>query len=219
MFWAGRPKRHAGRVRSPSNKVELSVPQKILFSAGNAVLRVGVGAPRACIGGCAIRSGRFDGGLPQPMAGPRSAAIRQGSLSSNQVTPMQTRTNPRPPPQARLAASCAFAVLAIALGAFGAHGLEERLAATGHLDTWETAALYHLVHALALFALAAAGDRLRSRWAFPLWAVGIVVFSGSLYVLSVTGLGLLGAITPLGGLAFIAGWIALYWENRKGPSA
>lgn len=146
--------------------------------------------------------------------------MRQGSLSANQVTPMQTPEIPPSSPPARLSVSCGFAALAIALGAFGAHGLEERLAATGHLDTWETAVLYHLVHALALFVLAVGGgSRLRSRWAFPLWTVGIVVFSGSLYVLSVTGIGILGAITPLGGLAFIAGWIALAWENRNAQTA
>lgn len=108
----------------------------------------------------------------------------------------------------RLAAVLGF--LAVALGAFGAHGLKPVLERHGTLATWETAVLYHAVHTVALLALAA---RVRvpvfTAWCF---LAGIAVFSGSLYVLSVTGIRWLGAITPLGGVAFLAGWVALVWK-------
>lgn len=100
----------------------------------------------------------------------------------------------------RLAAAIVF--LGIALGAFGAHGLGDRLVETGHVDTWNTAVLYHLVHGLALFVVAAR-PRALGFWPF---LVGIIIFSGSLYVLSVTGLSKLGMITPIGGVAFLVGW-------------
>ncbi len=100
--------------------------------------------------------------------------------------------------------------LAVAAGAFGAHGLRERLTPE-RLETWELAARYQMYHALALLAvalLAARGGRpaTASGWCF---LAGIVVFSGSLYLLAVTGTRWLGAITPLGGLALLAGWALL----------
>ena len=104
--------------------------------------------------------------------------------------------------------------LAVALGAFGAHGLEKHLAgmadAAKRMEWWKTAALYHLTHALAL-ALAAAhfGDARAGRIASFAFIVGIALFSGSLYVMTVSGLRWLGAITPLGGLAMLVGWAAL----------
>jgi len=115
----------------------------------------------------------------------------------------------------QLTTSCILAALGIALGAFGAHGLESILLANGHDGTWNTAVLYHLIHSVSLFALATSKQSLRSKWAFPLWTIGIVLFSGSLYTLSLTSINILGAITPFGGLAFIAGWISLILENRK----
>jgi uncharacterized membrane protein YgdD (TMEM256/DUF423 family) len=96
-----------------------------------------------------------------------------------------------------------FGASAVALGAFGAHGLKALLAANQTLEVWHTASLYHLLHAVVL--LWAAGRSL----AFRLFACGILVFSGSLYLLAVTGLKWLGAVTPLGGLLLIAGWLAL----------
>ncbi len=94
-------------------------------------------------------------------------------------------------------------LLGIALGAFGAHGLSDRLAETGRLDNWETATFYHLIHGLALFAVARGALRpLGYSW----FLAGIVLFSGSLYILALTGLTKLGAITPLGGLCFLIGW-------------
>ncbi len=99
----------------------------------------------------------------------------------------------------------------VMLGAFGAHGLKDRLGAE-MLAIFETGVRYHLIHALALLAVAWAASRWPSAWTQAAgWCFvwGIVVFSGSLYLLAISGVRWLGAITPLGGLGFIAGWIAL----------
>lgn len=93
--------------------------------------------------------------------------------------------------------------LGIALGAFGAHGLADRLEATGRLDNWETATLYHLIHGLALFVVALLPGRPLGYFWF---LAGILLFSGSLYALALTDIGKLGAITPLGGVSFLMGW-------------
>ena len=115
--------------------------------------------------------------------------------------------------RAFLALGAVSAALAVGLGAFAAHGLRGRLGPDA-LATFETGARYHMYHALGLLAVAWA----TSRWpggataaAGWLFVAGTVLFSGSLYVLSVTGLRWLGAVTPLGGLAFILGWLALAW--------
>jgi uncharacterized membrane protein YgdD (TMEM256/DUF423 family) len=103
--------------------------------------------------------------------------------------------------------------LAVAAGAFGAHGLRGRIDAD-MLAVFETAARYQMYHALALFAVAWTVERWPASpaavagWCF---VAGIVVFSGSLYALALTGTRWLGAITPLGGLAFLAGWAILAW--------
>ena len=105
--------------------------------------------------------------------------------------------------------SAGFGFVAVALGAFGAHGLRARLG-PGGIELWKTAALYHLVHAVALLALALAADRLRAgRAVCWMFSVGIVIFSGSLYLLALTGRSWLGAVTPIGGAAFLAGWLTL----------
>lgn len=93
------------------------------------------------------------------------------------------------------------------LGAFGAHGLEARISDPDRLAWWETAARYQLVHALAICAVAA--HPARPRAAGALFTAGIALFSGSLYVMTVTNVRALGAITPLGGLCLIGGWLAL----------
>lgn len=103
------------------------------------------------------------------------------------------------------------AFVGVALGAFGAHGLEGRVT-PADLGTWETGVRYHMYHALALFAVAWLASRRRTggvALAGWLFVAGTVVFSGSLYALVLTGQRWLGAVTPLGGLAFLAGWATL----------
>jgi uncharacterized membrane protein YgdD (TMEM256/DUF423 family) len=110
----------------------------------------------------------------------------------------------------RLAALTGF--FAVALGAFGAHGLKSTLEANGTLAVWQTGALYHLVHAVVLLALALRDSV--ARVPFALFGVGIVIFSGSLYLLALTNVKWLGAITPLGGLCLLGGWLALAFKPR-----
>ena len=102
----------------------------------------------------------------------------------------------------RIAASLCF--IAVALGAFGAHSLKSTLELHGMLDVWNKAVLYHFIHAIALLVLALYGSVNRGAW-WLLFA-GIFLFSGSLYILALTNLRCLGAITPFGGLCFLAGW-------------
>jgi uncharacterized membrane protein YgdD (TMEM256/DUF423 family) len=104
-----------------------------------------------------------------------------------------------------------FAFLGVAAGAFGAHALRERIG-IDRLDTFKTGAQYQLIHALALLAVAFA----TTRWpgglttaAGWLFVAGIVLFSFSLYALAITDVKVLGAITPLGGLCFLIGWVCL----------
>jgi len=106
-------------------------------------------------------------------------------------------------PAARIRLAALVLFLGIALGAFGAHGLEERLTANDRIDTWETATLYHLIHGLALFVLATLPGRPLGYYWF---LAGIVIFSGSLYALALTDISKLGAITPIGGISFLVGW-------------
>lgn len=97
----------------------------------------------------------------------------------------------------------------VALGAFGAHGLRDILA-PDMLDAWRTATQYHLVHAAVIVAIALAPSTASGlRVAGWLLVAGIALFSGSLYLLAATGVSWLGAITPFGGAAFIAGWLLL----------
>jgi uncharacterized membrane protein YgdD (TMEM256/DUF423 family) len=118
-------------------------------------------------------------------------------------------------------AGALLAGLAVAVGAFGAHGLRGRLTPEA-LDAFETAARYQMYHALALLATAWVAER----WPQPasalagwLFLAGIVLFSGSLYALSLTGTRWLGAITPLGGVALLAGWLVLAWSVWRGSGA
>jgi uncharacterized membrane protein YgdD (TMEM256/DUF423 family) len=107
-----------------------------------------------------------------------------------------------------------LAFLAVALGAFGAHGLAAHFQANPDLEaTYHTAVQYHMFHALALLALAWATAHWQSplfAWAGVAFIAGIVLFSGSLYLLSITGARWLGAVAPLGGLALLAGWALLF---------
>ena len=95
----------------------------------------------------------------------------------------------------------------VALGAFGAHALRARLS-PDLLAVWQTGVLYHLLHAVALLALALYGKASGAniRWGALGFTIGILLFSGSLYALALTGIRPLGAITPLGGVSFLAGW-------------
>lgn len=101
---------------------------------------------------------------------------------------------------------------AVAAGAFGAHALVDVLT-PDRLDTWNTAARYQLIHAVALLALSGFDVRRRGRVA-ALWTAGTLIFSGSLYLLCLSGIGVLGAITPIGGVLLIAGWCALALPPR-----
>lgn len=106
-----------------------------------------------------------------------------------------------------LRTAAAFGFLAVALGAFGAHGLKDLLARNGTATIWEKAVLYHFIHAVMLFVLA---QRPSVPWgAWFSFLIGIVTFSGSLYLLALTNLRGLGAITPIGGVSFLIGWIWL----------
>ncbi len=113
------------------------------------------------------------------------------------------------------AAAAVTLASAVMIGAFGAHGLEGRLDPYS-LGVYETAVRYHFYHALGLLAvplLVRTGLVRESagRWAGWLLLVGIVFFCGSLYVLALTGVTMLGAVAPVGGTAFIAGWVMLGW--------
>lgn len=105
----------------------------------------------------------------------------------------------------RIAAILGF--LGVALGAFGAHGLKDTLTQHGTVAIWEKAVLYHFIHAVMLFVLAQRRPVLTGPWLGFL--LGITIFSGSLYLLAVTNVKWLGAITPFGGLSFLVGWIWL----------
>jgi uncharacterized membrane protein YgdD (TMEM256/DUF423 family) len=110
------------------------------------------------------------------------------------------------------------ALVSVAAGAFGAHALKARLGPE-MLSVFETGARYQMYHALALLAVAWAATRLpgglvaAAGWLF---VAGTVLFSGSLYLMSLTGTRWLGAVTPLGGVAFLAGWACLAWAALRG---
>ena len=105
------------------------------------------------------------------------------------------------------------AAIAVAAGAFAAHGLRERLDARA-LEVFETGARYHMYHALAMIAagLVASSIARSAQTAAAIFQAGIVLFSGSLYALALTGVKGLGAVTPIGGLAFLVGWLWLAWS-------
>ena len=116
------------------------------------------------------------------------------------------------------AIAAVFLALAVGLGAFGAHGLKGLDAR--HLDIYKTAVWYHSLHALGMLIVSTLP---RNGTISPesansvcwLLAAGILIFSGSLYLLAVTGVGVLGAITPFGGVAFILAWLLLAWRLRR----
>ncbi|MEI8340263.1 MAG: DUF423 domain-containing protein [Verrucomicrobiota bacterium] len=109
----------------------------------------------------------------------------------------------------RIAAITGF--LAVALGAFGAHGLHGLLEKNNTVEVWKTASVYHLVHAVVLMFVANRMPFARVAWI--LFMAGILLFSGSLYLLAVSGIRGLGAITPVGGVLLLAGWLVLAFRK------
>lgn len=111
-----------------------------------------------------------------------------------------------------------LAMVGVIAGAFGAHGLKGRISG-GLLETFEVAVRYQMYHALGLLAVAWAVSQWSSQlinlagWSF---VIGICIFSGSLYILSLTGIRWFGAITPIGGLVLIVGWACLIWGTMRG---
>lgn len=111
--------------------------------------------------------------------------------------------------------------LGVGLGAFGSHGLRMILEANGRESTFDTAVQFHLIHAVALLGAAWAATQYPGKWttwAGYLFVAGIVLFSGSLYLLAVFNVGFMGAIAPFGGASLIGGWLCLgisAWQSRE----
>jgi uncharacterized membrane protein YgdD (TMEM256/DUF423 family) len=108
--------------------------------------------------------------------------------------------------------------LSVSIGAFGAHGLKNILMETGRTETFELAVRYQFYHTFAIFFIGMLMFHLRNRllnFAALFFVLGIIFFSGSLYILSLTGKTWLGAVTPLGGLLFIIGWMLLFYSIWK----
>lgn len=108
--------------------------------------------------------------------------------------------------------SALYGMTAVGLGAFGAHALKDKLQTSGYMATYQTAVQYHFYHTLALLGIAILCLKYNSQWlsyAGYSMTFGILIFSGSLYILCFSGIKWLGAITPIGGLALIAGWAFL----------
>ena len=120
--------------------------------------------------------------------------------------------------RAALALAAGAMFLAVALGAFGAHALKSRLSPE-MANVWQTAVTYHAWHGLALLATGLVmlhwPERAGLGLAGWLFVAGIVLFSGSLYVMALTGVRGLGAVTPIGGVAFLAGWAVLAWAVAR----
>ena len=115
------------------------------------------------------------------------------------------------PSPTRISAAIGFGT--VLLGAFGAHALKDILAQNGTAAIWETAVFYQFIHAVMLFILAERKPFHPVAW----WGflAGIALFSGSLYGLALTNLRWLGAITPVGGVSFLVGWVSLAWPSRR----
>ena len=111
-------------------------------------------------------------------------------------------------------------MIAVAAGAFGAHGLR-RVLSPEMLAVWQTAVTYQMAHALGILCIAMASARMPAaqlHWAGWVLGLGVVLFSGSLYLLATTGMRWLGPVTPIGGLAFLVGWGMLAWRLWRTPS-
>jgi len=111
-----------------------------------------------------------------------------------------------------------FGLLAVAIGAFGAHSLSSFLIENNRVATFETAVRYHFYHTIALLVVSVLLQNNSSKYlnrAAILFSIGILVFSGSLYILALSNFTFLGAITPLGGLCFMAAWISLFFFAKE----
>ena len=111
--------------------------------------------------------------------------------------------------------------LGVAIGAFGAHWLKDLLIENGRIDTFKTGVFYHLLHTLALFGTGLIMEKDQGptiRYASFAFILGIVFFSFSLYMLSITNVKILGAITPIGGVFFIGGWLLLFIAIKNSPN-
>jgi len=115
--------------------------------------------------------------------------------------------------QTALRISAVFGFLAVAFGAFGAHELQELLEKNDRIETWKTAVLYHLTHAAVMLVIATLRPLRAAAW----WLIlaGVVIFSGTLYTLALTNVKWLGAITPVGGICLLAGWLALAFGKAQ----
>ncbi|MEO9475800.1 MAG: DUF423 domain-containing protein [Cyclobacteriaceae bacterium] len=120
-----------------------------------------------------------------------------------------------------LLAGAIFSLASVAIGAFGAHGLKNILEANQRIDTFETAVLYQMFHALGLLFLGLWSSKKPNKlitYSAFLFVIGILIFSGSLYILSVFNISWLGAVTPFGGLSFIAGWALIIIQILNNPT-
>ncbi|WP_421382198.1 DUF423 domain-containing protein [Bacillus salacetis] len=110
------------------------------------------------------------------------------------------------------------AFLSVALGAFGAHALEGKISQK-YIDTWNTGVLYQMFHSIGILIIGVLAGNIAAssllNWSGWLMLIGIILFSGSLYVLSLTGIKVLGAITPLGGVSFLIAWVLLIITAAK----
>jgi uncharacterized membrane protein YgdD (TMEM256/DUF423 family) len=117
-----------------------------------------------------------------------------------------------------LLTASAFGALSVMIGAFGAHALRAMLEAQGRLDTFETAVKYQFYHTLALLAIGLlmykVSDKLLGYAGYSMIG-GVIIFSGSLYILCLSGIRWLGAITPIGGVLMIVGWALLFWAVAR----
>lgn len=151
---------------------------------------------------------RMDRGVPAVEIG---VGAPSGALREPARIPVTRRTS-YPVSRFFLAAGSISAAISVAAGAFGAHALRARVPAQD-LVTFETGVRYQMYHALAMLVVAwvltVAPDAVAARWAGRLFLVGTVIFSGSLYLLVLTDTRWLGAVTPIGGVAFLAGWACL----------
>jgi uncharacterized membrane protein YgdD (TMEM256/DUF423 family) len=114
-----------------------------------------------------------------------------------------------------------FGFLSVGAGAFGTHALRATLEATGRYDTYQTAVQYHLLHTLALLGAAWIAERYPGRWsrmAGWLLTAGILLFSGSLYILAIGNLSIMGAVAPFGGVCLLLGWLALGMAAWRAPA-